>query len=430
MLSTHSHARAAAVFIVAVASLTLAQSPATRPSTQTVGPIGDGSTVVPTAQLVRPAGDTVECSGRPIDIALAPDASVLYAKDNRGLVVVHAQTLRILQEVAFAGGGGSMVGIAVSPDGARVYATQSSDGLLEYSVEPDRKLTFKRKITLPGLDGKGASFPCGVSLSRDGKLAYVCLSRNNMLATIDLSTGKLVSQIETGIAPFKVALAPDEKTAYVTCWGGRKPLAIEKTAPSAGSPVAIDARGIATTGGVVAIDLVAGKVTHELETGLSACDLVLSPDASRLFVANANSDTVTVIDTARFAIIEQIVVKPEPTLPFGSMPNGLTIDADGKRLFVSCAGNNAVAVVDVFAKAPAIVGWIPTGWYPGPLVRRDESLFVANIKGVGSRNARETDGSFNSHRHRGSLQRVRIPAGAGAAGAFTAWTAQVRSDAR
>ncbi|MFN0137774.1 MAG: phosphoesterase, partial [Phycisphaerae bacterium] len=428
MLSTHSLTRAAALLLATLRAL--AQSPTTHPATQTVGPIGDGSTVVPTAQLVRPAGETVEFGGRPIDIALSPDASVLYAKDNRGLVVVHAQTLRILHEVAFAGGGGSMVGIAVSPDGTRVYATQSSDGLLEYCVEPGRKLTFKRKITLPGPDGKGASFPCGVSLSHDGKLAYVCLSRNNMLATIDLTTGKLVSQIETGIAPFKVALVPGEKTAYVTCWGGRKPLVSEKTAPSAGSPVAIDARGIATTGGVVAIDLVDGKVTHELETGLSACDLVLSPDASRLFVANANSDTVTVIDTARFAIIEQIVVKPEPTLPFGSMPNGLTIDADGKRLFVSCAGNNAVAVVDVFAKAPAIVGWIPTGWYPGPLVRRDDFLFVANIKGVGSRNARETDGSFNSHRHRGSLQRVRIPAGAGAAGAFTAWTAQVRSDAR
>ena len=61
---------------------------------QTVGPTRDGGHIVPTTQLIRPAGETIELAGRPVDIALAPDGQTLYVKDNRGLVVVSAKAWR------------------------------------------------------------------------------------------------------------------------------------------------------------------------------------------------------------------------------------------------------------------------------------------------------------------------------------------------
>ena len=52
-------------------------------------------------------------------------------------------------------------------------------------------------------------------------------------------------------------------------------------------------------------------------------------DRQFLYVANANSDTVSVIDTARQAVIETIVCRPEDRLPFGSGCNALALSPDG-----------------------------------------------------------------------------------------------------
>src|SRR4051794_10127135 len=73
---------------------------------------GEGS-VVPTNQVLRPAGRALVFGGRPVDLALSPDGRRLYAKDNRGLVVIDREEWRVVQELPFPRGGGSMHGIAV-----------------------------------------------------------------------------------------------------------------------------------------------------------------------------------------------------------------------------------------------------------------------------------------------------------------------------
>lgn len=403
-------------------------APSTQTAAEHVGP-SHGGTLTSSDQLVRPAGATVAFNGRPVDLLVSPDGKFIYAKDNRGLVVVDAADMKVVQELKFEGGGGSMIGLAINPATHRLYATQSTKGLLEFELDADGRATFKRTINLPGPKGEENSFPCGVALSADGATAYVCLSRNNTLAEVNLVDAKVVREIETGIAPFDVAIDASGARAFVSTWGGRRPTSDEQTATSAGTPVAIDARGVAITGGVSFIDLANGVVTHQIETGLGASDVLLSPDGARLFVANANHDTVTVLATDSGKIIEQIVTRPDADLPFGSMPHGLALSKDGKRLFVACAGNNAIAVVDLASTDAAsksiIRGWIPTDWYPGALALADETLFVANIKGVGSRNPRPADGAFNTHNHRGTLQKVAL-----SEASLPAWTEQVRSDGR
>ena len=404
--------------------------PSTQPAVVVVGP-AQGGTLTPTDQLVRPAGATVSFNGRPVDLVLSADAKRIYLKDNRGLVVVDADEMKVVQEIKFERGGGSMTGLALDATGTHLYATQSANGLLEFELGADGLATLRRTIPLAGPEGEGRSFPCGVALAADGRTAYVCLSRNNTLAVVDLTAAAVVREIEVGIAPFDVVLDATGTRAFVSNWGGRRPGPDESTATSAGTPVAIDARGVAATGGVSFVDLTQNSVTQQIETGLGASDVLLSPDGSRLFVANANYDTVTVLAPDTGQILEQIVTRPAPDLPFGSMPHGLAISEDGRRLYVACAGNNAVAVVDLAtadgtAEQSIVRGWIPTAWYPGALVLRDDLLYIANIKGSGSRAARESDGAFNTHRHSGTLQAVALPE----AGKLAAWTEQVRADAR
>src|SRR5436190_14039686 len=140
-----------------------------------VGAAMDGGVVVATGQVVRPAGETLEFGGRPVDLALAPDGRALYVKDNRGLVVIDAVAWKVRQELRFPEGGGSMHGIAVTRDGHRVYATTAQSLLWEARVSADGAATWGRRISLPGPGGRGDSHACGIALAPDRPRAYVCL---------------------------------------------------------------------------------------------------------------------------------------------------------------------------------------------------------------------------------------------------------------
>ena len=135
-----------------------------------------------------------------------------------------------------------------------------------------------------------------------------------------------------------------------------------------------------------------------------------SHDRSELLVCNSNADTVSRIDLANKKVSE-INVKPDLNLPFGSMPNAvhsLGEKDDSERILVALAGNNALNVMKSNqSEGAASIGLVPTGWYPSAITSTSDYIFVANVKGVGSRADRrdETKGK-NSHDHLGSVQRI------------------------
>src|SRR5205823_13823842 len=124
-----------------------------------------------------------------------------------------------------------------------------------------------------------------------------------------------------------------------------------------------------------------------ITVGLHPSGLVASRDGRFVYVANANSDTISVLDTASEAVLETIACRPEGRLPFGSGCNALTLSPRGDTLYVANGTNNCVAVVRLGAPGKSrLAGLIPTGWYPGALrVSADgKRLFVANVKGLGA----------------------------------------------
>ncbi len=77
---------------------------------------------------------------------------------------------------------------------------------------------------------------------------------------------------------------------------------------------------------------------------------------------------------------------PKVTLAKGTYPNALAVSPDKTKLFVAEAGINSVAVLDVHDPLnPSLLGRIPTGWYPTSVaVSADgSSLYISNAKGVG-----------------------------------------------
>jgi len=232
-----------------------------------VGDPVEGAWVVPTRQLIRPAGRSVEFGGRPVDLVLSPDGAFLYVKDHRGLVVLDVATWTVRQELAFPRGGGSMHGIAVSRDGKRLYLTTAQNALYEASQGAEGVWEWSRTIPLPGPGGQGNAHGCGIALSADETTAYVALSRNNTLGVVDLVEGNVVREIPVGVAPFDVVLSSDGKRAYVSNWGGRRPRPGERTAPSSGTDTLVDERGIASSGSVSFLDVASGAELAQVEMG-------------------------------------------------------------------------------------------------------------------------------------------------------------------
>jgi YVTN family beta-propeller protein len=374
-----------------------------------VGPQPDGSILVPSNQLLRPAGLQVYFPGRPVDLTLMPGKELLVVKNRLSLDIIRIRDRAMLQSLAYAEDGSSFTGLSVSTNGRRIFVTDAKDKLHIASLDENLIMQWEDAIILPAPSIDGNPVPGGLALNDQESEVYVTLSRNNTLAVVNLADKK-VREIPVGIAPYEVVLATGSK-AYVSNWGGRRPHEGEPTYNTSGSQALVDREtGIASNGSVTVVDLAANKQVKDIEVGLHPSGMVLSPDATRLYVACANSDMVSVINTVTDEVVEEISVHLEKDLPFGSAPNALAISRDGKMLYVANGTDNAICVIRVGAPG-RIIGCIPTGWYPGSLILDEETnaIFVANVKGVGSRNQRTDRAGYNSHDHMGTVSIIPLP---------------------
>jgi YVTN family beta-propeller protein len=397
-----------------------------------VGDAENGAVLLSTGQRARPVGDVLRFAGRPVDLALSPDGRFAFVKEIDGLLLVDAATWSVVQRLPFGEKhGASMHGIAVSHDGRTIFVTDTKHALREASVGADGRLAWAGSIDLPAPAIGGEPYPCGLALSHDERLALVCLSRGNSVAVVDLEHGTMAAEIAVGVAPFDVVLSPDGATAYVSNFGGRRARAGERTADSSGTDVLVDVRGIAASGTVTKVDVAARRVVASIEAGLHPTDLELAPDGTRLFVAAANSDAVIAIDTATFAVAEQIDVRIDARLPFGCIVNALALSPDGRHLYAANGGNNAVAVVRLgqAGRPSKVEGFVPTDWFPGAVACRGAEIFIACVRGDGSRDSRPEHiekNAWHSGWFHGSVARVREPDSA----QIAAWSARAREDAR
>jgi len=89
--------------------------------------------------------------------------------------------------------------------------------------------------------------------------------------------------------------------------------------------------------GIVEMDTQTGTVLMFWKTGgAKSHTLVTSPDSRQLYVANAHSDSVTIID--RLTTV--------PTrVPTGSQPEGLDVSPNGKELWVANRGDNTLTII-------------------------------------------------------------------------------------
>jgi YVTN family beta-propeller protein len=268
------------------------------------------------------------------DLSLSRDGRLLYALDqaNFRLLVASTQDRRLLSSVPL---GRYPFGLAVSPDGERVFA--ANVGMFEYSrVEgvdldnPDRQgflqppFAFESREAREGMEIEGYRVP---GLGDPNVPESFSVWEVNVA---DPANPRVTARIKTGVLV-------GEMVGGIPAVGGSSP------------------------------------------NSVAAAD-------SRVFVSNGNNDTISVIDTEKDAVIQTIRLTLDRRLKSlrGIIPFGLALSPDQRRLFVAEAGINAVAVIDT--RQGRVLGHIPTGWFPSKVaVSRDgRSLIVSNAKGFGS----------------------------------------------
>ncbi len=402
---------------------------------RTVGPQRDGSIVVSDNQTLTPAGRLIEL-GSPVRakaIALNPakgahSAAVLLMGSPQPIIVFDTETGQVLQRFLpgeEAGGDakdrstGSFAGIAYASDGSKLLFSQDNNFVSVAAV--DRKtglLSHQQRVALPPPPADGRLYhnaksinPGGLALSADGKRAYVALNAANTLGVIDLaaSPAKLIAQIPVGNVPNSVVVQGN--FAYVSNEGGRPATATDFTNDSDGTHIVVDRTDAYTLSGTVSVvNLTTGKETASIPVGLHPAGMTIM--GSRLFVANAYSDSLSIIDLQSNKVVRTIDLSvPIAGGTFGSGPNGVAVTESGTA-YITLGQANAVAVVDLQGRdAHPVIGYIPTAYFPTSIAydKARKQLVIADDKGLGSRGTTTTRNgviAYNTHADMGVVNLV------------------------
>lgn len=419
--------------------------------TYSTGPQSNGSWVVSSGQIITPAGKQVDLGirVRAKALALNPNkhnhtAAVLTMGASQAVEIIDTKTGDVLQNYIPFGqdSSGSYSGVAYSPDGKYLVFSQDSSNVTIANVSEEGLLQDNAQVKVPANSsfiecfanspaGDGVpcgkfwtgstSYPGGVAVSLDSKIAYALLNQNNTLTKIDLtaSTPTQGEQIRVGNAPHSIMISSNGKTAYVSNEGGRAATAGDFQIYSAGTEVVADPQvGAAITGTVSVVNLNTMKVTNTIQTGLHPTGMAFY--GKYLLVANTYSDTISVIDTDTNDVDRTIDLGLPIKLPgrknsiYGAAPNSIAVDAKHGIAYVALYNANAIGVINLVRGVNPVMGMIPVAYAPSSVVldEAQKVLVVANDKGIGARNSFETDfgvTDYNTHQDNGTVSIVPVP---------------------
>ena len=325
---------------------------------QTTDDFDSHRVVLPNGWHLTPAGKMLQLGDLPLNIAVSPNGKLAAVTNNgQSTQMIHLIDIKrgIVTDSVIIGK--SWLGLVFSDDGKALYASGGNDNwIIRYNIRGKELInTDTIRIGKPWPEKISIA---GLALDDRKKVIYAVTKENNMLYAIDLITKSIISETPLGGEGYTCILSPDRKTLYATCWGCDK---------------------------VVIFDTYTQKVSGTINVGDNPNDMCITADGSRLFVANANDNNVSVIDTRARRVVETLNSALYPDSPSGSTTNGVALSRDEKTLYVANADNNCLAVFDVTVPGRSKgKGFIPTGWYPTSVRVSGDRILVTNGKGMTS----------------------------------------------
>lgn len=327
-------------------------------SAQISGDLSSRRVALPNGWYLSPVGKVLQLGDLPLNIAVSPNGKLAAVTNNgQSTQMIHLVDVKketVTDSVVI---GKSWLGLVFSDNRKELYASGGNDNwIIKYKVR--RKKLINADTIRIGKPWPEKISIAGLALDGRKKVIYAVTKENNMLYCIDLVTKSILSQTPLGGEGYTCILSPDRKTLYASCWGCDK---------------------------VVIFDTYSRTIRGSIDVGDNPNDMCITRDGIWLFVANANDNNVSVIDTRAGRVIETLNAALYPDAPSGSTTNGLALSSDQKTLYIANADNNCLAVFDVSVPGRSKgKGFIPTGWYPTCVRVSGEKILVANGKGMTS----------------------------------------------
>jgi len=313
---------------------------------------------LPNGWSLTPIGKSLPLGDLPLNMAVSPSKKLIAVTNNgqsvQSLQLIDAVNDKVLSTVRIKK---SWYGLKFTADEKFLYSSGGNDNwILKYAVR-NNKLVLKDSIKL-GDKWPNRISPTGIEIDDAKKIMYVVTKDDNSLYAIDLVKKEIREKISLPGEAYTCLLSPDKKKLYISCWGCDR----------------------------VMICQTEKYQLNQVKVGDNPNEMCLTNNGGYLFVANANDNSVSVINTDEEQVVETLNAALFPDAAPGSTSNGLALSADEKTLYIANADNNCLALFDVskpgFSKSK---GFIPVGWYPTNVKVIGQKIFVTNGKGFSSK---------------------------------------------
>ncbi|HJL23952.1 MAG TPA: alkaline phosphatase family protein, partial [Polyangiaceae bacterium LLY-WYZ-15_(1-7)] len=332
-------------------------------ATLPVGDDGEGGYIVPGARRVTRLGTQVELPGFPLTVRRVPGTDYAIVSDggvdDEQLSVIDLGTGEVVDLRPFreAPDSALFLGVAAKSDGSEIFVSGGGSGYVwRYGFDPATgQLTDGAHVPLATVLDEG--YVSDLHLLGDDRTLVVTLMFGAQLVLYDVEEDAEIARVALpeGGRAYDLEVAADDRTAFVSLWDDGVVVPVDLEARTAGTPIPV---------------------------GKNPEGMALSPDGATLVVANSDSDSLSILDVALGAVVDEIFVVGE-SAPRGSSPVTGVFSPDGARFLVVNAGDNAVDVLET--ESWDRVGRIPTMWYPTDVRALDDGrVLILNGKHEGT----------------------------------------------
>ena len=400
--------------------------------------------LMPYNRIIDGAGESVnfgnpDVENHSLDLTMIPNTPLVVVEDRYGIAVFNTQTHVLMsrwsyeQTPQYKSLMSSFSGIKTITfkDSTFIFwgagGRSSPDSYVMQAVWDGKQIKIVQTFAFKAKAPATVALPNEVSIQEEnGELfLYTVLNGNNQIVKTRVRNQEEIWTMPTGVAPFGLRIVGN--AAFVTNWAGpvtNPSDGLETAGVPWGSAYINPQTGAMSRGTVSVFDAKTGQFQKEINVGLHPNAIISSADNQFVYVANGNSDYISVIDTKSLTVVDSIFVgifKDNQKL-IGSTPNALALDNTGTVLYVANGMDNAIAVVKLGKRAATegvgqnqIKGYIPTQAYPSGIVFHKNDLYITNLEAIGARAAlkvneqAKAEKAYNSHHQLASVSFIPLP---------------------
>ncbi|MGW6930117.1 hypothetical protein ACWGE0_08585 [Lentzea sp. NPDC054927] len=250
---------------------TTTSSASVSPRAYVVGKTGLVQVVDTRSGTVLAQADT---GGRATGVAVSPDGQRLYVINGwtGAITVVDPETGAILDRIFTQV---QLSHAAMRPDGQRLYVSASGG----VAVVDPQDFRLVAAVKVPGQ-------PQGLAVHPNNQVLYVANAQDGTVGLVDTATAFQTSTVQVGGLPQFLAISPDGKRLYVSSMR----------------------LGDKTPGTLSVIDTTTNQVVGSLDVGRGAGSIAVTPDGATVYLTLPKESSVVVVDTATMTVRERLPI--------------------------------------------------------------------------------------------------------------------------